>query len=112
MTEVSRVFGFSASLTRKYLFTSDVTIEINDLGSRNKVARWDISSQKLNKSEIFVLSSKLASIVRPIIVVRKIAQFFTQNLMKGLNLVFKIGYAVLIFLFNALGVVRKTISRK
>jgi hypothetical protein len=112
MTEVSRVFGFSASLNRKHQFTSDVTIEINDLGSRNKLARWDISSQNITKSEIFVLSSKLASIIRPIIVVRKIAQFITQNLMKGLNLVFKIGYAVLIFLFNALGVFRKAICRK
>ena len=112
MTEVSRVFGFSASLTRKYQSTSDIIIATIDVGSRNKLAKWNISSQNITKSEIFVLSSNLASIVSPIIVMRKVAQFFTQNLMKGLNLVFKIGYALLIFLFNVLRIVRKTISAK
>jgi hypothetical protein len=112
MTEVSKVFGFSSLLTRKYQITSGVTSEKIDTVSKNKIVNWSVSSQRTTKSDIFILSSKLAFILSPIRVMTEIAQFLSQNLTKGFNGVFKIGYATLKFVFNSLSIVRRTISRK
>ena len=112
MTEVSKVFGFSSSLKRKYQAASVVTIETIDKGSKNKIVNWSSSTQRMSKSDIFILSSKLSSVIKPIRVMKKISHFFSQSLSKGLNGVFKIGYSALKFVFNLLSIARVAISRR
>lgn len=110
--EASEAFGFSASKIRKHESKTDVTINIIDTASANKIGHWGLPSQVITKSGIIILSSKLAFIFSPISVLRKIHQSVSPNLIKALNAVFKFGYALLKSFFYALRVVIKTVSSR
>jgi hypothetical protein len=110
--EASEVFDFNASRIRKHASKTDATIKIVDTASANKIGHWGLPSQLITTSGILVLSSKLALILNPISILRKIHQSVSPNLIKALNAVFKFAYALLKSIFHALRIVRKTVSSR
>jgi hypothetical protein len=108
--EVSDLFGFSKSLTRKNECDADVYIEKADTDSKNQIVNWGAPRLKTSESGIYIPRPKISFTLSPISIVGKINKFLSLNLIQVLNAVFKFGYAISKSLIRVLSIIRKMFS--